>query len=291
MSINPCPVKMTDCMGMSEKPLTVLEAAWLTSLQVVLYPDKDGQSKTRYHGSGFFFDYQGKLFVVTADHVANAPDWEEQLRDDQNPRYLFIYNYIKGEGMTTLCTYVGQIYQFDIYDLSDPNSLEIPDLIDVAFAVVKQPFERPFLSSELVFEGEKVMDAGQLRRTIVSDCVVPLQKDDECMLTGRIGWHRKGTRMESEPVIYEGLRLEKTDKNGNYILKSPYPIRHDRWETLSGSPVFTMNGRLVGMLIQVNENDDTITVVPMHVIMRLMDYAIVSEGPDPPLPTSKPSKV
>ena len=61
-------------MEISEKPLTVLEAAWLTSLQVVLYPDKDGQSKTRYHGSGFFFDYMGKQFVVTADHVADAPD-------------------------------------------------------------------------------------------------------------------------------------------------------------------------------------------------------------------------
>ena len=46
---------------------------------------------------------------------------------------------------------------------------------------------------------------------------------------------------------------------------------------LSGGPVFNNAYQLIGMAIRVNENDDTIKVMPMKKITELMDYAIKYE--------------
>lgn len=60
-------------------------------------------------------------------------------------------------------------------------------------------------------------------------------------------------------------------------MKHSGPVEYKDWAGFSGGPVFNDNYGLVGMAIQVNEEQDTITVVPMKKITELMDYAIQYE--------------
>ena len=87
-----------------------------------------------------------------------------------------------------------------------------------------------------------------------------------------------GVKIERFNVIHQDLKFDSIDSDGNYIFKYPDPVIYENWAGLSGGPIFNDRYQLIGMVIRVNEYNDTIVVMPIKEILRYMDYAIAYEN-------------
>ena len=78
--------------------------------------------------------------------------------------------------------------------------------------------------------------------------------------------HNKRKSDRSHNVIHDELTFER-ESDGMFVFKSPAPIQIEQWEGLSGSPFFSENGELIGMIIRAVEQNDTVFVLPISKIM------------------------
>lgn len=256
---------------------SVYEFAWLTTQQIVVTSDKKGLNIKGY-GSGFFFQYKDRLFFVTADHVSHPDDFEQGIRLGKDDFVWVFNNQNSTTELATMLTPIGGLFSFDRSDLLDELSIEIPDMEDVSFAILPNSFKYPFLTHELRVEENVIVPAGEEKIIVQSACATELKESDYCLVEGCVQWNDSdGVRLFRCNAIHQDLTLKQIDDEGNYIMKYIAPIVYKDWAGLSGGPVFTDSGRLIGMITDVNENDDTILVVPMKKITRLMDYAIKYE--------------
>lgn len=251
---------------------TVYELAWLTTQQVVVTTDKEGNNIKSF-GSGFFFQYEDTLFFVTADHVLHSDDFEEGLRlgtDD----YLWVLNNINSTTeLSTMLTPIFGLFTFDMMNFNDELSLEIPDMKDIALAILPNTFfNSKFLTHDLKVEDEVIVDAGVEKKII--DCSEMLKKGDLCLIEGCVKWKKKGVILSRANAIYQNLKFKGYDNKGYYILKYERSVKYEDWAGLSGGPVFNDKAKLIGMAIEVNVVEDTICVIPIEKIMKLMNYAI-----------------
>lgn len=255
---------------------SVYEFAWLTTQQIVVTSDKEGRTIKGF-GSGFFFQYRDRLFLVTADHVSHPDDFEAGIRLGKDD-YVWVFNNKNSTTeLATLLTPVGGLFSFDRSDITDELSLFIPDMKDISFAILPNSFKYPFLTHELRVEEQIIVPAGEEKVIISSQCATELKDADYCLIEGCVQWVIKGASLFRRNAIHQDMTLEDTDGEGYYVLKHSGPVEYKDWAGLSGGPVFNDKYGLVGMAIQVNEEQDTITVVPMKKITELMDYAIQYE--------------
>ncbi len=257
---------------------TVYEFAWLVTHQIVVTEDKDGRVIKDF-GSGFFFHYRDRLFFVTAGHVSHPDDFDEGIRLGKED-YVWVFNNINSTTeLATMLTPIGGIYSFDQFDINDELSFEIPDMKDISFAILPNTFTFTFLTQELRVDEQIIVPAGEEKLIVNSECAAELTSSDYCLVEGCVMWNNiDGIKVSRCNAIYHDLTLAGTDKDGYYILKHSEPVEYDKWVGLSGAPVFSDQGRLIGMIIEVNEHDDTIRVVPIKKITELMDYAINLEA-------------
>lgn len=256
---------------------SVYEFAWLATQQVVVTSDKEAQDIKGF-GSGFFFQYKERLFFVTADHVSHPNDYNEGLRLERED-YVWVFNNknVSAE-LATILTPVEGIYSFDLYDLRNKLSVIIPDMVDVCFSILPNSFSFPFLTHELSANDIVVVPAGIEKIIIKEECVTRLACDDYCLVEGCVQWDVNDTiRLHRKNAIHQDLTLDSIDSNGNYKLKYPNRVVYGDWAGLSGAPVFNDKSRLVGMIIEINEVEGTILVVPMEKIMKFMDFALKYE--------------
>ncbi len=258
---------------------TVYELAWLTTQQIVVTEDKDGKKAIGF-GSGFFLQYKDFLFFVTADHVYHAQDFDEGIRLGKDTFVWVFNNKNSRTELATMLTPIVGLYSFDQYDINDELSLTIPDMKDISFAIIQDHFKQPFLTHELRDDNSNIIvPAGKEKVIINSECATELKPKDYCLVEGCVLWDiRNGINLCRCNAIHQNLLFDKIDNEGYYILKSSEPIEYNKWAGLSGSPVFTDQFRFIGMLIEVNENDDTVRVVPVKKITSLMDQAIIYEN-------------
>ena len=257
---------------------TVYEYAWLTTQQLVVTEDKEGKNIKGF-GSGFFFQYRDKLFLITADHVSHPDDFHVGLRLGKDD-YVWVFNNKNSNTeLATLLTPIGGIYSFDQLDINDKLSFVIPDMKDISFAILPNTFKYPFLTHELRVDEQIIVPAGEEKLIINSECATELTSSDYCLVEGCVLWDIiDGVKFFRCNAIHQDLTLERIDNEGYYILKHSEPVQYDKWAGLSGGPVFSNQGRLIGMIIEVNEKNDTVRVVPVKVITTLMDCAIQYES-------------
>lgn len=257
---------------------SVYELAWLTTQQIVVTEDKEGKQVIGF-GSGFFLQYKDFLFFVTADHVYHAQDYVEGIRLGKDTFVWVFNNKNSTTELATMLTPIGGLYSFDQYDINDELSFTIPDMKDISFAIILDHFKQPFLTHDLRdYNDDIIVPAGEEKLIINSECATELSPKDYCLVEGCVLWDiRNGIILCRCNAIHQDLLFDKIDNEGYYILKSPEPIEYSKWAGLSGSPVFTDQYRFIGMLIEVNENDDTVRIVPVKKITSLMDQAIIYE--------------
>ncbi len=257
---------------------SVFEFAWLATQQVLVSSD-DGASDIKGYGSGFFLQYRNKLFFVTADHVAHIDDFDEGLRLGKDDFVWVFNNQNSTKELVTALTPIGGLFSFDMIDIRDELSFEIPDMQDVAFSILPNSFIIPFLTHELRdCNDDLIVAAGKEKIILNSECISELKESDYCLIEGCVKWKiTDGIRLERSNAIHIDLKLEDIDAEGCYILSYPNRVVYEHWAGLSGGPVFNSAYQLIGMAIRVNENDDTIKVMPMKKITELMDYAIKYE--------------
>lgn len=257
---------------------SVFEFAWLATQQVLVSSD-DSASDIKGYGSGFFLQYRNKLFFITADHVAHINDFEEGLRLGKDDFVWVLNNENSTKELATVLTLIGGLFSFDKIDIRDELSFEIPDMQDVTFSIISNPFEIPFLTHELRdFNGELVVAAGKEKIRLNSECISELKESDYCLIEGCVKWDiTDGIRLERSNAIHFNLKFKEFDDEGCYILRYPSKVVYQHWAGLSGGPVFNNTYQLIGMAVRVNEYDDTIKVMPMKKITELMDYAIKYE--------------
>lgn len=254
----------------------LIDVVWLSTHQVVVTKDEEAQRINNW-GSGFFFQYRERLFFVTADHVAHFDDFEagERLGKDY---YVWAFNNKNAQdALATMLTPINGIFSFDLFNLDDVLP-EIPELKDIAFSIISEPIKETFVTHDLRDnDGNTLVQPGRIKICLREDHVEELKPSDHCIVASCVRWKTNGIRLERYNAIHEGLELKEINDEGYYVLKYPAPVIVDDWRGISGGPVFNQEGDLIGMLIEVDENYDTITVVPMKTIMRLMDYAIQYE--------------
>ncbi len=255
---------------------SVLELSWLTTQQIVVTSDKEG-SEIKVFGSGFFFQYRDRLFLVTADHVSHRDDFDAGMRLGIDNYVWVLNNKNSKKELATLLTPVGGFFSFDRSDITDTLSLLIPEMKDISFAILPNLFEYPFLTHELRAGEQIIVPAGEKKVVINFQCATEIKDTDYCLVEGCVHCEIKGMRFIRCNAIHQDMTLKGTDNDGYYVLKHSCPVVYKDWAGLSGAPVFNNNGRLIGMVIRVDESQDTITVVPMKKITELMDYAIQYE--------------
>lgn len=251
---------------------TVYELAWLTTQQVVVTTDKEGNNIKSF-GSGFFFQYKDTLFFVTADHVLHSDDFEEGLRLGTDDYLWVLNNNNSTTELSTMVTPIVGLCTFDEMNFNDELSLEIPNMKDIALAMLSNSFDSKFLTNELKIGDYVIVKEGEEK--LIIKCTEALEEKDYCLIEGCVKWNKKnGIKLDRYNVIHQDLKLESIDKEGYYILKYPGHVKYEEWAGLSGGPVFNDKAKLIGMAIEVYQDDDTIRVIPIEKIMELMNYAI-----------------
>ena len=262
--------------GHKVEMLPLLDLLWMATLQVVVTKDKNALIIKNW-GSGFLFGYRKKLFFVTADHVAHFDDFVagERLGKDD---FVWVFNGRNQlDQLTTMVNPINGIYSFDLFNLDDVLP-EIPELKDMAFAILEKPIEPPLLTLALKdLDGTVLVPAGEDRLYLEEKCVAELKDGDICYVGSCVKWDISGVMLNYQSLVHRDLVLTEVNSDGYYVFKYHSPVVVNEWRGISGAPVFNQQGDLIGMLIEVDENYDTVTVVPMKTIMRLMDYAIKHE--------------
>lgn len=256
--------------------ISVYELLWRTTLQVVVTKDEEAQ-RIKNWGSGFLFNYKENSFFITADHVAHLDDFEMGQRLGKDDFVWAINNKNNPKELSTLLTPIKGIFSFDLFDLNDVLP-EIPILEDIAFSIVTGKIEVPFYTHELIDrDGNVIVPAGKEKLYIKEESVTEMDFSDYYIVGSCVKWNIEGIRLDYLNVVHEDLAFKEVNADGYYVLKYPEPVIKEYWQGVSGAPVFNQLGRLVGMLIEVNEIDDTVVVVPMKKIMHFIDYAIQYE--------------
>jgi len=67
-------------------------------------------------------------------------------------------------------------------------------------------------------------------------------------------------------------------KDGLFRFQCTFHVIYDNWAALSGSLMFDSDGLSVGMSVRVDPDTDSVWVMPMKTILRLIDYAIAHEN-------------
>lgn len=230
-------------------------------------------------GSGFIVEYNNDCFFVTADHVLHLDDY----KDDNNVRtgndyVISIFNNVTPENnfLSTIVTPLGGFYYMESFNLDKPK--DVDELIDITLCKMKPiNFQYPFLTDEVRFTNETIAK-GQLKLKIKEECFAEPKQQRNYFIFGKINADiRDDIRMERDSTLKESLQY--MSKTKDYFLFNTTDIIYDSndWEGLSGSPVISEDGECVGVLCSVNENSQSVWVVPIAQVKRLLDIAIRQE--------------
>lgn len=274
--------------------ITIDEAIWRNHYQIVTTDADDTKNyNPLFFGSAFKFVYRERVWLVTADHVIH-PDKHgldtQKIEGEDNEYNYEVINNINSKGeIQSLATSLYGFYFFDEYvDLLkefteeelrelDVTADDFFDRVDVAFSDVSRGFPCPCVTHALkLSDGKIVVNAGLPKLAYMQENVSAPDPDKLYYVYGVVHNEIRGVQLHRVNATY-GQNKYIGEEKGLFKFKAAIPVYEDDWRALSGSAMLDNTGQLVGMIIRVNATTDTLTVVPMSLIMRLMDYAIEHE--------------
>ena len=263
------------------KPMSTIEYLWRVSQQLIVAKDKEMKQICGF-GSGFFIYHKDNLFFVTADHVLHGEDFEKGERISKEDK-LFVANNVKGEGLTSAYTPLGEFYFFDKYNFEDlikgknveEAAQSIPEMQDYTFCLRENKFECPFFTHALLDYDGGVIVSDKLEKLIISSRAITDYNTNDYYIVGGCVKYKivDGVRIDRMNAIHQDMRYKRFEEN-YIILQSPEDVKYEFWAGLSGSPVLNQQGLLLGIIVRVCEDTNEIVVVPIREVIGRMNYVL-----------------
>ena len=257
----------------------VFELSWRATLPLMFFKREDKTcSNPLGFGSGFFLLYRDRYVFVTADHNTHSEDFEKGERTSAENTVCIITEQVDYENFSTALIPITGFCDFTSFDLNDPNFSDFPDLVDISFNVFeKNSIPMKILSLRLEVGDEILAEEGEKIPIQMEDPIV-LSEGDFCLVTGLIQNDIvRSMCIERKAAIHKNLQFKELDCDGYYVMSYPKSVKREEWAGLSGAPVFNNKGGCIGMIIRGAEGYDTVTVVPIHKILKLIDAAMCIE--------------
>lgn len=253
--------------------------------QVLITKDEEGFKYSGY-GSGFFLEYQGYMFFVTAAHLLYSEDDPHELLTD----YLqIVYDYethVNDGSLVGKYYHVNNIYIVGDVDcvllkmMKDMDDIGIKDYIscdDIAFSyIAPSHIQDVFTIRAAELQINNVVESPHGAYKIpIEQCSISdsLSVGDKCVVQGillsqPIGQTLQLTFKHHYPIVYS-----KRDMLNDYIFTFQN-VEQDDWTGLSGSPVFSEDYKLIGILLRVDSKENNIIVAPMTKLKSKLDFFI-----------------
>lgn len=250
-----------------EKEIKVLNFAYRASYQIFVYEEDDEklQRPPIGWGSGFFFEINGLVVFITADHVVHTRDHEEAFEARTQKRNNIGIICGKNKDLSTMVASINNFSSIDVYSKDG----ELYGFYDITMSYVNPFSQDVFKSWELVEpETQKIIvNEGEDKIVISLNDIDDLRESDDYFIIGRNHNNAEGALNYCENVLMNGLTYQKSEK-GYAVLSSLADVSYTDWAGLSGSPVFNQDGKVVGMLSRVSEQEKTVTIIPMTIILQ-----------------------
>lgn len=258
--------------------MNIIEFIWRNCYQIVAWEkEKSEDNFPSIFGCGFFIKNDDDDFIfVTADHVIHYNDYQVGERTSQEYEYALVNN-ITCDNLSTQLTTVSAFYSYECYELENylngEEELEvamIPDLKDFAFTCLGKKLPLCFYTHELSLDGNVLCSKGLEKLYISNEAFAKPDTNKEYIVLGTLGNNlTNGIRWERCNAIHCGLRYEG-EEDGMY--KFHYNnVRENEWEGLSGSPFFSGDGELIGMLVRAVPDFDRVLVIPIDRIINFIN--------------------
>ncbi len=263
---------------MSEN-ISIIEYIWRNCYQLVVWEQEHKQYDfPSIFGCGFILKDENDYVFITADHVIHNKDYEAGERTPQEYQYAIVNNICRKDLTTVLTSIYGfhsmESFNFDSY-LRGEEDIEvamIPDLKDVAFALIKEgsSLQYPFKTHELRLEDQVIVPAGCEKFFLTNNAFASPTTNKKYIVMGAIQNNNTGILWKRCNVIHNELTFE-CEHDEVFVFKSAQPVQIEQWEGLSGSPFFSEDGELIGMLTRVVEQNNTVIVLPINKITYYID--------------------
>ena len=266
--------------------ISILEYIWRNCYQLVAWEECHNQNEfPDIFGCGFFIKNENNLWFITADHVIHNKDHQEGERTSQNYQYAILNNINRDDLSTVLTSIYGfhsmESFNFDSY-LKGEEDIEvamIPDLKDIAFSLIKEgsSLQYPFQTHELRLQNQIMVPAGCDKFYLTKKSFALPTTDKKYIVMGAIQNNNRGIQWQRCNVIHGELTFER-ESDGMFVFKSLQPVQIEQWAGLSGSPFFSEDGELIGMIIRAVEQNDTVLVLPIGKIMYYISLVKKNRG-------------
>jgi S1-C subfamily serine protease len=231
-------------------------------------------------GSGFIVQYDSDKFFVTADHTIHKDDYKGEIEERTWKDYVvsIFNNYTDPNNfISTLITPLDGFYYMEQFHLDKSDNLPRP--VDICVCKMKAiHLQNPFLTDQVTFTNGEKINAGEHKFTIQMECFEEPNNAKKYFVFGKVKTKLiDNILMESQNTFKESLKFETT--SGDFLLFNTQELITDKedWEGLSGSPVFSEDGKCVGVLSDVLENSKSIWVIPISKVKMLIEVAIQQE--------------
>lgn len=220
--------------------------------------------------SGCLLDYKGTRFLLTVAHaMREGPPLSLAIRWD--PAQNGVLTHGIGECLSSVS--VGTL-------VPDSKTIDLTQLNKIDFAYCRYPFDHVPDFQELDQSGSgKVLSS---RPCVVYNEAQIVQPDPQTIY-GFAGHTR--TCLELHPMmtirstkltVCDGLMLVGVD---SYFYLFQLPMKHpghEFFEGCSGAPVIDSDGNLVGLVVRGDEEDSTISVIPMSICTQILDLDLAT---------------
>lgn len=264
--------------------MRLLEVLTRTRFQIFTYPHGtlNNTAVPEGAGSGFVLEYKDKLFFITADHVCHPDDYEDEdcSRSFDDKDVAIVNNWIEKDPQTDkevhILTPIGGFYYFTQFNFSQDNGLTDGKPYDATFAILdRSKIVRP-LKSEPLFVQDAPDVPGDLDMIpIPSKSIITPTTDDRYIVYGHTNFSfNKDTNLLNWEVTHHEDMVYSGETGDYYLLTPNEPINNKDWKGISGSPVFNLQGGLLGILCGGNKDRNVIYVMKIKKLLSFIDSTL-----------------
>ncbi|MCH5217346.1 MAG: hypothetical protein J1F07_02140 [Muribaculaceae bacterium] len=260
-------------MMLSREYINVVERTLRRCFPVVVsHPWHRDFSDPFNFGSGFLMELDGKTYCITAMHVVSPHNYPEYKRWHANnicgvPSGKTDY-YTRQHLFLTLCN---RSEMMMTQKQASPDDFICPEPFDASFCdgteVLNTGVSLGFQFSDWWFR----IPMGSPREAFGEGDIIPdsdIANHDYFVVGSILGMAKGGMQYTRHDKLHIGLKYSGRNL-GDITLEAPTENDRTRdWAALSGSPVVSDDGRLLGMLVNVADGRKEINVMPMAKIVE-----------------------
>lgn len=264
----------------------LLEYVWRRCFQIVVWDDgRREDSSPIGFGCGFVIKYQGECLFVTADHVIHQEEHESGVVNSRELTYGLVCNIADRNKWEFLIKQLQGFYYADRFNIDDirNSNMEfdvhaIPNRIDIAYCHIDTDVVSRCVTHDLSFGDNVVVEPGLSKICIDEKTFAKPNKEHSYIVLGTFRNELEGMLWKRSNAICPNLKyIEEDGYSSELIFKVPENSGIDDWHGLSGSPLFSDDGKLVGMLVRHSKEEGTLRVIPIHAILDFINILKVPE--------------